>query len=362
MKKVIAIFSVILFVAIYYCSNNVKIIESYTDYREKKAFIGSDKTGLGGLYGMSYLPEFRIPFYYNIYPAKKTAKKNIDLYIFCDSYLFFPSKQIHFFGLDTLIKIKWWEISTYKQIYSLDSCKHNVLVIEMTERYVRDICTEYYGIINLLKIDTTYCNKTLTEVINKPFTISDFLERHFFNPNINSNLELNLFDYLIFRPIKELKAEFNFKIFNRVNNDVFVDTAKNFLYYMPTVKGEQKMNSFFPLDSSELSKICSNLNNIYDYYKQKGFEDVYLAIIPNPVTMVNPHIGLYNDLIPKLYSVDSLRMKIFDIYSVFARCPQKFYSRNDTHWNSEGLQTWLNEFNKILEITSEKPINSMYSK
>ena len=112
------------------------------------------------------------------------------------------------------------------------------------------------------------------------------------------------------------------------------------------------MNAFFPLDSTELTIMCSTLNKVYDYYKGKGFEEVYLSIIPNPVTMVNPHIGKYNNLIPKLYAVDSLRMKIFNMYAIYTTCPQKYYSRSDTHWSSVGYQAWLDEFNKILEKTS----------
>jgi hypothetical protein len=331
-------------------------MDAYTDFRAKKPFIGSDKSGLGWLYTMCYLPEYRIPYYFTTHPAKKTAKKAIDLYLFSDSYLFFPAKQVHFYGLDTLIKIKWWDVSKYRKIRSLNSKKHNLLVIEMTERYVRDICTNYYGMINLLIIDTSFHEKLMKKNTSMPFTFSMYLEKHFFNPNINSNLELNLFDYRPFRPMKELKAKFNFKIFKRLNNDVFVDTAYKFLYYMPTVQGEQKMNSFYPLDSTELPIICSTLNKVYDYYKMKGFEEVYFAIIPNPVTMVNPRIGNYNNLIPKLYSIDSLRMKIFDIYSIYAKCPQKYYSRNDTHWSSQGLQTWLDGFNKILEKVSDKTL------
>jgi hypothetical protein len=183
-----------------------------------------------------------------------------------------------------------------------------------------------------------------------------FLNKYFFNPNINSNLELNLFDYKLFRPFKELKAEFNFKCFNRTVPDVYVDKTNKFLYYSPTLSGEQKMNSFYPLDSNELSVICSTLNKVYDYYKANGCDDIYLAIIPNPVTMINPGIGSYNNIIPKLYSVDTLRMKMFDIYSVFAANPKKYYSRSDTHWNSEGLQTWLDNFNIVLEKISKKTV------
>jgi len=354
MRKVISIAIILTLTAVYYCSNNPDIISAYTDFREKKPFIGSDKTGYGGLYGMCYLPEYRIPFSYSIKAAQPSSEKNIDLYVFCDSYLYYSTKESHFYGIDSLIKIKWWEIPTYRQISSLNKNKHNVLVIEMTERYVRDICTDYYGITNLLKIDSTYNSKLKEETVQDTFSFSDFLEKHFFNPNINSNLEMNLFDYPLFRSVKEFKAEFNYKVFNRVNNDVFVDTANKFLFYKPTLSGDQKMNSFYPLYSNELPLICQTLNKVYDYYKSKGFDEIYLALIPNPVTMVNPSLGTYNRLIPKINEMDSLRIQIFDIYSVFATEPAKYYSTNDTHWNSAGLQSWLDRMNELLKNISDK--------
>jgi hypothetical protein len=352
MKKTITIGIVLICAAIYYCSNNPDIIERYTDFREKKPFIGSDKTGFGWLYGMCYLSQYRISFNYSVNPAKNTLDKNINLYLFSDSYLYYPTRQEHFYGTDTLIKIKWWEPETYRSISSLNKKRKNILVIEMTERYVRDICTDYHGIINMLIIDSLHQQIRQKDILKQPVSLSSFMEKHLFNPRINTNLELNLFDYKIFRPFKELKADFNFYFFNRVNNDVFVDTANKFLYYMPTVTGNQNMNSFYPIGSVEISSICSNLNKVYDYYKSNGFEEVYLAIIPNPVTIINPTLGNHNNLINRLCSIDSLRIKVFDIRNVFLKYPQKYYSRSDSHWNSEGLQTWLDEFNKILENKS----------
>ena len=163
-----------------------------------------------------------------------------------------------------------------------------------------------------------------------------------------------MFGYKLFRPLKELKAAFNFKVFNRVNGGVFVDTARHQLYYMPTVEGEQSMNAFFPVDSEELKMISQNINKIYDYYKSKGFAAVYLAIIPNPVTVIHPDLGKYNDLIPRIYSMGTIRMPIFDVYRIFKSEPQKYYSRSDSHWNNEGMQMWINEFNKKLEIISNQ--------
>ena len=340
---------VVILGAIYYCSNNPALIKSYTEFRYKSRCLYSDKFGYGDLYGMSYLSDYRIPSTHKIHAARQAFKNDIDLYLFCDSYLNDFIEKNHFYGVDSLYKIRWWELQTYKQITSLDKKKRNILVLEIAERRVRIICSNYSSNINMLKIDSTHSLPNTFSESDSKFSFSSFLTTHFFNPQINNNLELNLFDYKIFRPFRELKADFIFNLFNRVNNNVYLDTSKMFLYYMPTVSGEQNENVFFPVDSNEIKLICSTLNKVYSYYIGQGFNEIYLSIIPNTVTMVNPSIGKYNNLIPSLYALDSLRMCIFDVSKIYSNNPQKYYSRNDTHWNSKGLQAWVDNFNKILK-------------
>jgi hypothetical protein len=350
MKKVFSIIIIVVCIVIYYSSNNAYIMEKYTEYRTNRKYLGSDKVGYGGLYGMCYLTDFRVPFKYNPTVRKDSLLKNIDLYIFSDSYLYYAVNKENFVNINQFNKIKYWELGTYMKIKSLDTSKINILVIEMTERYVRSICTNFDGIQNMLLFDTNYTGNVYYCNDSKTNLDADNTSNHWFNPNINSNLELNLFDYGIFRPFKELKAELNYYVFKRKPNDVFVDTAKRFLYYQPTVEGEQNMNSFYPVDSNELKTICSNINKVYTYYKSNGFDQVYLSIIPNPVTMINPTLKEYNRMIPLINDVDTLKMPIINVYNLFKTGPERYYSRSDSHWSNEGLQKWLDHFNEILMI------------
>ena len=91
----------------------------------------------------------------------------------------------------------------------------------------------------------------------------------------------------------------------------------------------------------------------------KGFDEIYLAIIPNPVTIINPTLSNYNELIPTIHKVDTLRMKILDIYSIFKQNPSAYYAKSDSHWNSAGLQLWLDGFNKRLKDISKKNNNNL---
>jgi hypothetical protein len=280
--------------------------------------------------------------------------KDINLYLFCDSYLYYRVNPKHFSCTDKLYKMKWFETETFLSQEALDTSKKNVLVFEMTERYVRSLLDSYEGATHMLKFEKKLDGNVNHQEIADSKSLIDKFQEPFINPNINSNLELNLFDYKLFRPLKELKANMNFYIFNRVYDGVFVDTAKQQLYYKPTVDGEQKMNAFFPLDSLEFNTLCLNINKLYDFYHAKGFGEIYLAIIPNPVTIINPTLGEYNNLIPRINANDSLRMKIFDMYGIFKQEPSLYYSKSDSHWNSIGLQRWLDEFNKKLNSISQQ--------
>ena len=151
MKKASARFVILLCLVVYYCSNNPDIIGKYTAFRENRLYLGSDKAGYGELYGMCYLPEFRIPFGYKLKDAPATTKQNINLFMFSDSYLYYHVSASNFSNVDQLYKIHWFESNTYVDLSFVDPTKKTVLVIEMAERYVRTLWWNVYEVRNLLK-------------------------------------------------------------------------------------------------------------------------------------------------------------------------------------------------------------------
>src|SRR5947209_617752 len=71
-------------------STSDKLMKMITEYRlSTKSFLGSDKYRYGDLYGMSYLPNFRIEVIK--LPEKvsidRSGERNINLFIVGDSYL-----------------------------------------------------------------------------------------------------------------------------------------------------------------------------------------------------------------------------------------------------------------------------------
>ena len=343
MKRIGTYLFLIAIAAVYYCSNNSKIIEYYSEYRIGKPFISPGHRGLGDLYNMCFISEYNTNIEYDL-PIIESNKNEIDLYVICDSYLMSHLEKENIANIDSLTKIKWWDKSSYVITKELNKTKKNILVIEMSERFVRGNCNNYSALTMPITISSTNQtgNSESTEE-NK-----SFLETHFFNPNINSNLEMNLFDYKLFYPIKEIKGDINYHWFNRIPEDIYIDKSNHFLFYKPTLQGDQNMNSFFAIDSSELNNISSTLNRAFDYYRQKGFQEIYFSIIPNPVSVVNPNLGKYNNLIPLLMERDRLNCKKINAYALFRDNAQSYYLNSDTHWNNNGLNKWVRALNESL--------------
>jgi hypothetical protein len=269
---------------------------------------------------------------------------NIDLYVYGDSYVrevpdsaFGHLSHYHFARRD-------YEDLTYR----LDPHKKNILIIEDAERFIR-LYFKYFSIFDhVIKENPTSCSgpaKTALLGIK-----SDFL----FNPGINYNLEFNLFGYAFMDPVKLWKASATYRLFGRTCGDVVVSENGQYLFLRQTVEAHDPLSSYEPIGPQEFALLTSHLNTIYEHYKKEGFDEVYLSIIPNPVSILQPQY--YNGLIPALQKEPTLQMPVIDVYSLFAGSPDpgRLYRVGDTHWNNNGLQVWIGLVNKLLSGVAGK--------
>ena len=97
-----------------------------------------------------------------------------------------------------------------------------------------------------------------------------------------------------------------------------------------------------------------NINKTKTKYLQAGFDDVYLSIIPNKVSILSPELGNYNHLIERIQKDERLETPIIDTYSIFKKSPQKYYLKSDTHWTCDGREVWLQKVNIILNDSNTK--------
>jgi len=311
---------------------------------ELDSTFGSDKYIYGDLYGFSYLRDYKIKLEKKNIHHFDNKERKINLYAVCDSYLWSFAKTDSIF--DNVNNYKYVRLGYNEQIEEkLDPAYTNILLIEATERQVRKYLadtTELYYSMRVSKDNPASLPKrTKGSLWNR-------INSYLFNDEINQNLEFNLFDYRFLTSLKESKASLFFNLCGRINSDVMVSSNKKYLFYGPTTDNHSKTSSFSYLSDGETENIINNLNAVYSHFRKLGFDEIYLSIIPNPVTILEPAYGNYNHLIDRIQSSPNLKVPVIDVYPLFKQATTEIYYRSDTHWNYNGFEIWVNETNNTL--------------
>ena len=361
MKNIILAIIAIVSVSLYVISGNDKLMSEILNKRASmRSAFGADLR-YGDLYNMTFLPEFRNedPLLHNIRPdTTSTIKRDINLYALGNSYLLtFVKSQLIFDGVK-----KFWGGKYYLlESPVLDTTQKNILLIQMTERSVgifadtETIASRFAPVTPKSPVDTLPVFTRSNPIVYQSF------KNKIFNPQIQKKVEFNLFDYRIFTPLKELKATLNYKFFNRISPDVAISPDKKNLFLAATVDSVNKFtsltdkySSFNKIDDKEIDTLVLSFNKLYIDFKARGFDEVYLSIIPNPATVISPLMGTYNNLIPRIQYHSALKMPYVDVYKKFKTVKEPIYQQADTHWNNRGFKLWVDEFNKVL-VSAYKP-------
>ena len=351
MKKALAIGISIFFFLILILGTSEKKLADFKDFRDDFGFLRSQKYAYGDLYGFSYMPEFRIAKpakSETVEIVKNNSEKKINLYSFCDSYLYsFVNSTDKFNSVKTYEYQK--DNDKNPPTFKIDTNQFNVLLVEAVERNIRMLFTDTnYTCSKLNYIKST---PKQPEKYNSP-TPHNFAYI-FFNPLIETCLEYCLFDYALFNPIRELKAYINYHIFDRLDKDVSISDDKKYLFYYATVNDSR--GSFSELNDKEIDKIVASLNYINDKALKTGFDKVYFSFMPNPVSIIGYQNKRYNKLIPRIQTHKNLSVNVIDAYTLFRDANIQVFKNSDTHWNKNGFNMWMNLFNKELDsIAVEK--------
>ena len=317
-------------------SESKPFMEWWTDYRVYDLNMPFARAKYGDMYSGCFLPQ------YIDSSARKlreyTSTKNlIDLYVLHDSYLENKIKKENFIGVNKLTLVNYR--SENSQI-KLNKKNKNILIIECSERTADWRITDTSITFQHFLI---HKQKKVAEKTQK----KNFISR-FFNPYIDQNLELNLFDYELIRPIKEAKANLNFTLFERLPKDITVSRDKNYLLLTETVDINYFQSSFRKVSDQEIVNIVYMMNLTEIHYKKLGFDDVYFSIIPNPVSIVDTERDWYNYKIARIKNTSWRHVKFIDVFDVFKTSRKRVYRRDDSHWNSNGVQLWVDQVNSNL--------------
>ena len=299
-----------------------------------KVFIRSDRWRYGDLYGLCYLPQYK----HKLEPFKRYQSngnhhvKDYVLYIIGDSFLadktlegaFINFNEVHFLDRRFLLPN-----------IMLDTTKQNYLIMEFAERNLAGYA--------FTKPDQI---KTIENESLKPVNIFTRINNIIFNKDLSRNIDLLIFDNTFFTPLKEAKAWLNYYFFGRLAKEVAVSTDKKRLFLNASVDTASAQSAFKQITDNQINTIVKQLHLSSQFYKSKGFKKVYLAIIPNAVSVYDVHRMPYNHLLQRLENQSNL--PIISVYNKFKTSTRNLFYLSDAHWNSLGLDTWITITNKTL--------------
>ena len=307
-----------------------------------KAWWAEHNAPNGDLASMAYLddiPAFNSPKDYRFTPPADTMNRNIDLYLWGDSYLedvpglvFAHVNQYHF-GRNYFGELH----------YKLDTSKRNILIIESAERFFRPYFS-YKTIYNFVSNDSS----TMNALVNEQPLIKAT------GQHINQDIEYLLFNYNFLNAPRCWKADLNYYCFGRASGNVIISADGRNLFIKETSLSAHGYSSYETLPDNTIRGYAQTLDSIYDHYRAEGFDEVYLSIIPGPISILQP--GWYNYLIPRLAADTTLYMPLIDIYPAFKnhKDPHSLYRSGDSHWNNNGFRLWLDKVNELLANESVK--------
>ncbi len=302
--------------------------------------IVADDYRFGDLYRLSSLPQFKDPSVIcpALTPTPTSDWANLHVYLIGDSFSEVPRITARDIPAQRYNRTHW----EGQQRVQLDPAARNILVLESVERHIREHVAQ--PVRNL----TVVADTTLPQPKpGKPWRqqLAEFIQAK----GIDERLETLLFSQDVFGWCKEVKAWVNQQFFNRVNPGVSLSANGQHLFTSldtdtsrhDAASGLPRAGSFTPLTDGEVAQMVDSLNATATYYRQQGFDAVYMTLIPNKASIENRQPGAYNHLIERIQQHPALRVPFIDSYTPFKNSRQPVYALGDSHWNCTGRAIWL---------------------
>ncbi|GAB4018738.1 hypothetical protein GCM10028808_54290 [Spirosoma migulaei] len=299
----------------------------------------ADDYRYGDLYRLSALPQFK-----QAHPICPPAKLSSDtasthLYLIGDSFTEPQRLNKEDFHVSHFQRVGW----DNKQAVQLDTTKRNILLIESVERHFRQHFSHPVT-------DFVVENDTSHTLVNQP-TLSKRISDDFHRTDVEERLESTLFSQDWAFWFKELKAALTLNWFDRTNTKVSLSNdKKNVFLHLDTDTTLQVVSSFSGLTDQEVNVLVDSVNAVAKQYRQLGFDEVYLSIIPNKATILETNRTDYNHLIERIQNNPNLVVPTINVYDFYKRATASPYLKSDTHWNCEGRAIWLNQVRQKLRI------------
>jgi hypothetical protein len=299
--------------------------------------ITEDDYRYGDLYRLSNLAQFRVPVEKCV-STKINKTPNVSLILLGDSFT--EKGRIDSSNVKSENFQRFFIADT--SFTKIDKSKKNILIIETVERHFRERFAKPYKILRTTSPLHTFPKEKKKEnnLLQKAlaYEVPYNTERH----------EMVLFSSDLALTFKEWKAWINWKLFSRIDEKVVLSKdSKHILYYLDAQPSGITSN-FDEISDDEINILVQNVNETYNYYKNLGFDEIYLSMIPNKTSILGTDLGEYNHLIERIQQNKALKMPCLDVYTPMKHSKTLLYDIGDTHWNCQGKQIWIDEVNHKL--------------
>lgn len=297
-----------------------------------------DDYRFGDLYRLSALPQFK-----QLSPVCPPADRDADtvpthLYIIGDSFSEEQRITQDDFRVSHYQRVKWYNT----QRAQLDTSKRNVLLLETVERHFRDHFTQPVREL-VVEADTNQSRVP-------PPSAWERLKADIHWSDVEERLASTLFSHEWAFWFKELKATLTLNWFDRTSTGVSLSRDKQHIFLNSDTDTTSVLSSYSPLTDAEVSAYVDSLNATADYYRTQGFDAVYLSIIPNKATILEPNRGQYNHLVERVQEHPNRRVPVVNVYDDYRRSAVPVYLNSDTHWNCKGRAIWLNRVRQTIGV------------
>ncbi len=333
----------VLLAAVFYWA--VAVFKSMYHFAADKNLF-DDSYSYGDLYRLSLLPQFKEATGPCAFP-KVSKNDNINLHLVGDSFCNNGKLKAENFAADSAVVHNW---AFPAAIPALPKNKKNILIIESVER---SLGLRFNKVEKGLSIQNKSVNAA-EGALNEGFW--EYYEKN--NKGIDERLAYTVFYYPFFRKLKEYKAWLELTLFGRSNSNVVVSKNGQHIFYADEADSSRSSSSFYPIDDATINEIVDHLNATATYYKSIGFDQVYLSLIPNKVSILEPKRHQYNRNLEKIVRHPKLQIPTIDVFSAFSLEPEKIYYKSDTHWNCYGQGLWLQKVNESLAKAAGTPTSS----
>ncbi len=291
----------------------------------------ADDYRFGDLYRLSALPQFKEDKPVCVPSNRSSDTASTHLYLIGDSFSEPQRLSQDDFRVSHFQRVAW----DFQQRVQLDPAKRNVLLIESVERHVRE---HFARPINEFVVDP---DTSRSPTRRQP--LRQRISNEFHRSDVEERLESTLFSHDWAFWFKELKAGLTLAWFDRENAGVSLSKDRQHVFLRTDTDTTKTLNaSFAQLTNAEVNALVDSINMVANRYHRLGFDAVYLSLIPNKASILEPNRGAYNHLIERIQAHPNLRVPTIDTYDAYADNPALHYLKSDTHWSCEGRTLWLN--------------------